>query len=757
MMKVLSAMRTKMKNMLEQFLHSFPIQLLFFHIRRNLALLCIWVVLIAVFSGNLGSTYGIHYLFLDPEYLGTVNFWSFFILGVAFGQLSMAFHMSCYILDSHRFPFVGILERPFAKFVINNSLVPMLTYILYVIMVIRFQTHNEFKDPWNIFTDIMGLISGRVLLQIVTFYYFRLTNKDIFKFLAGSVDKRLRKAGLSRNQMMRKLRETKKRQTKREILNYLDLSLRVRSTDNLQDFYNKEAVLKVFDQNHFNSVLIGIGVIVTILMLGIFMDNPAFQIPAAASVLLMFTILVIMVGAITYWFRGWAVPFVIALFLVLNVAIKLKGLGNIHEAKGMDYDGALVEYSIPNLRAHNTTENFHEDVHAMLHRLEAWKANQESEKPMMVFLCVSGGGQRAALWAVTVLQQMNDLTQGKIMKQTSLITGASGGMVGAAYFRELYLRSMQGEGDLQSVKHLESISRDNLNPVIFSLLVNDAFLRFRKFIYEDKIYTLDRGVAFENSLIKNTEGVLDKKLSEYFEPEETGTIPTLILSPTIANDGRKLYIATRPVTFMNMDEFPQENFKIRGVDFQRFFESQGAANLHFMSALRMSASFPYITPTISMPSEPRMEIMDAGISDNFGVSDALRFLYVFREWISENTAGVTVITIRDTDSNAPIAKRSASSFIDRLTYPIGSVYNNLGNMQDRNNDARLEHGRTWAGGKLHYIELVYSEADSEMFTERASLSWHLTTKEKISIIENIHTARNKKALEKVKELIGEEE
>ena len=88
---------------------------------------------------------------------------------------------------------------------------------------------------------------------------------------------------------------------------------------NLQDFYDKQAVLKVFDQNHFNSVIIELAIILLILFLGTFMDNPYFQIPAAASSLLMFSILVMLVGAFSYWLRGWGVAFVFGLFLMVNL------------------------------------------------------------------------------------------------------------------------------------------------------------------------------------------------------------------------------------------------------------------------------------------------------------------------------------------------------------------------------------------------------------------------------------------------------
>ena len=173
----------------------------------------------------------------------------------------------------------------------------------------------------------------------------------------------------------------------------------------------------------------------------------------------------------------------------------------------------------------------------------------------------------------------------------------------------------------------------------------------------------------------------------------------------------------------------------------------------------MSASFPYITPNISLPTTPRIEIMDAGISDNFGVSDALRFIHVFEDWIEENTAGVVLLVIRDSESDSPVKPAPNPSVIDRITYPIASVYNNLTNMQDINNDVRAEFMSDWFDGNLDVVEISYDsfvkdETRSEI--ERASLSWHLTTKEKQNIINNIQIESNQQAIQKLKKLIEQQ-
>ena len=65
----------------------------------------------------------------------------------------------------------------------------------------------------------------------------------------------------------------------------------------------------------------------------------------------------------------------------------------------------------------------------------------ENSKPKMIFLNISGGGLRSALWSIHVLNFLDSLSNNKIYNQTQLITGASGGMIGAAYYREMMHRS----------------------------------------------------------------------------------------------------------------------------------------------------------------------------------------------------------------------------------------------------------------------------------------------------------------------------
>ena len=87
------------------------------------------------------------------------------------------------------------------------------------------------------------------------------------------------------------------------------------------------------------------------------------------------------------------------------------------------------------------------------------------------------GGKTCSALGVNALQTADSLTDGKLMKNSILITGASGGLIGASYFRELKLRDQLGQ-DVHpySNMHRQLISTDNLNPIIFSLMANDLLL-----------------------------------------------------------------------------------------------------------------------------------------------------------------------------------------------------------------------------------------------------------------------------------------
>jgi hypothetical protein len=750
----------------QQIFYSFPVQLLVNHLIRNHILILCWVILLLIITGRLGNYLGIPYLFLDPEYLNQVGFNSFFIVGVVLAGFSIAFHISSYIMDSHRFSFIGTLSKPFARFSLNNSIIPIAFLVTYIIFIVRYQKTNEYILGSDLLIQISGLLCGYLLMTTVLYSYFWFTNKDIFKYVVCKLDEKLKQnLKLTRASALKKLDIAKKRQLK--VVNFIDLDLKVKTTVDYSRFYDRSTILQVFDQNHFNLVTLEVVIFLMLLTMGIYKDYPIFQLPAAASFILFLTVFVMIAGAFTYWFGRWSATAALIVLLIFNIMVEKNIFTKTYKAFGLNYTTAPAPYTLDRIVTTNSLKNQKADIKYSLQMLDNWRKKFPADQPpKMVLTCVSGGGQRSALWTLNVLQKADSATNNQLMQNTVIITGASGGLIGAAYYRELYLRKSKGERIvLNDKQYLEKISTDNLNPIIFSLLANDLFVGFQKFEYKGEEYLKDRGYSFEEQLNKNTDFILDKSISDYREPEFLAQIPMMILAPTIINDGRRLYIASQSISYMSSSNPDYELHKHSGVDFMRFFDEQGSQDLRFLSALRMSATFPYITPNTMLPSEPSMKIMDAGISDNFGVSDAIQFIHVFKEWILENTSGVVLLSIRDSNKEAPIKKEQALSLFDRLFLPISSIYNNFQSMQTIHNDTKIKYAEEWLNGALDVVDIQYiphalhkqnlSTADSLRMenVRRASLSWRLTSREKQSLINNIYTDNNQAALKKLQDLI----
>ena len=163
----------------------------------------------------------------------------------------------------------------------------------------------------------------------------------------------------------------------------------------------------------------------------------------------------------------------------------------------------------------------------------------------------------------------------------------------------------------------------------------------------------------------------------------------------------------------------------------------------------MSATFPYISQVVSLPSEPRIEIMDAGLRDNYGLETSLRFIRTFNKWIADNTSGVVIIQIRDKHKNIPIEENPSQTLMEALTRPMGSFYGNLFEVQDYNQNQQILNADLWCKSKVEIIDLQLRNDR----TDHISLSWHLTNKEKRKVFASLYLPENQEAIRRIEELL----
>ncbi len=722
-------------------------KLLLVHTKHNQFLLVYWIILFATVNGDFASNLGIPFLFLDPIYLDKVSFWGFMLIGVALSGFTMAFNITSYIIDGYRFPFLGTLPRPFTHYCLNNALIPLAFLVFYVVRIIEFQRDAALYSPSQTAFSLLGLLVGYIAMLFIQFFYFARTNRDIQKVIHHKELRKIRKSPKHRRNAFFQLK--KLRRSKVKVSHYVSITFKFYSTKRYERYYDRLAILGIFKQNQRNAIMVQVFLLTTLILIGAFQMAPVFQIPAAASAVLLMTMIVMATGAISFWLKGWAISAIIGAFIIANLIFSALNLGYAYPAFGLDYQGEKAEYSLDKLEALSTPEIIEASKQHWLNHLENWKTATGEEKPRMILIAVSGGGQRSALWAMNVLQHADSVLQGKLMKETALITGASGGLIGAAFYRDLYWK----DGSPEDAEHLKEVGDELLNPIIFTLLINDLIVKATKVEFGDERYKRDRGYEFEMKLSENLAGMLDRPLSDYQQAEFNGEIPALIVSPLITNDGRKLYISPQPVSFFNLN--PWQNTSIQGVDFRSLLRAQEADSLRFTTALRMSATFPYITPSMTLPTEPPIKIADAGISDNYGIHDALLFVDVFKDWIKENTSEVVLLSIRDSEKIEGIEPTEPMNVIERFLSPIQNVYSSWDKVQTIKNDQLYEMMEGLMDGHLKRIEFELTPISTDREKDRASLSWRLTELEKQGIIKAIGSPKNQKGLTELGNNLGE--
>jgi hypothetical protein len=737
-------------------IYFFPLQLLLLLIKKNHFLLFIWVFFFGIITGGIGKSIGVPQQFLVPEYMGKTGWLSFAILGFSVGGFISGFNLYTYIMHGYRFPFIATLSKPFHKFCINNFLMPGLFLLTYVYVSARFQIERELISPLAVVSNLLSFFLALALFQTLSYLYFMYTNKDAQAFGKGRKRREVTtesdedQAAIQHPMLwMSKKIIGKKWHVETYVASFSKISLARDSRH-----YRKEVLERVFSQNHINASRFELLLFASFLFLGAMSSYEVFIIPAAASTMLFFTMLIMLISALHSWLRGWTLTFVVAFIVLLNLLYgQLRSFRNPTMAYGLNYKTPPAQYDLNQLIPQR--EKVERDVLNTIEILEKWKQKVHNitgnDKPKLIILNHSGGGSRSAYWTMRAVSFADSSLDGELLNQTVMITGASGGMVGAAYMRELMLRKAMGEDiDFNDPVYRENIGKDLLNPILMSAATNDWFIRYRRIYDGEYSYTRDRATAFEEQLARNTNNAFNHRLGDYTEPEKQAVIPMMILSPTIVNDGRRLLIASQPVSYL-ADAFHANGGKHQlpeDIEFTALFREHDAMNLQFSSALRMNATFPYVTPMTTLPSDPEIEVFDAGVRDNFGLKTTMQFLYTFRDWINENTSGVVIVQVRDLPKNKDLSDKN-NTLLGKFSGPIGGIYGNITKTHDYSSEQSLRYLQKWFGERINLVTFELEQSKEKHIT----LSWHLTKSEKIQITNSVSDPYFTEELQRLEQLL----
>ena len=732
--------------------YSFPVQLILLYLKKYQLLLIFWLILFSTIHGGFMHSVGADALFLAPEYLDHVNALSGAIVGAATGAFIMSWNVTTFILFSRHFRFLATTTRPFLKFCTNNFILPGTLLVYYFFKAIDFDSSKELMTNSEIAWLIAGFLAGFFLVIGLSLLYFfgadrtiirqmtpLIANPKLFKSQFNSKEAQIYSSRLIRVHW------------------YMSGPLSVKQVRDVSH-YSKEFIDRVFSRHHFAAILSICIAFLFLVLVGFFMDAPYFQLPAAASIFLFFSILLAVSGAFSYFLESWSIPFLVLLFFFLNILYHYEIIDPTNKAYGLNYTnrGERPEYSQAHLLDMCSPEKVAADKKHMLRILENWKKKQKEEKPILLIINTSGGGSRSAAFTMNVLQKLDKENGGRLMDKTFMITGASGGMFGAAYFRELSrLREYQDSSiKPDDHKYTDAISVDLLNPLFSSFVARDLFSPAQKFKVGDYEYIKDRGYAFEQKLNANTGGVLDRQLRD-LEPEESSAqIPLMLFSSVITRDSRTMLISTQPISFLMRPVFDSNRIKTiapDAVDFGHFFYKQDPMNVRMLTALRMNATFPYVLPNVWLPSEPVIDVMDAGFRDNFGEQVGIRFVHVFHDWIQQNTRGVLLIQIRDRKTGGWENPFESTNITEIITKPLLLLQYNWYKMQEYNQNDLLSVMESYMGNTFYKMTFQY---EPKSVNDGAALNFHLSRKEKLDIANAVNSQLNQQILKSVDELLN---
>ncbi len=691
------------------------------------------------------TIFGANALFLSPEYLGSVNAASGAITGFATGIFIMSWNITTFILHSMRFRFLATNRKPFLKYCLNNSVIPASFLIVYFFEAFFFDTHKELISSIEFIAIAAGFIGGLLLVLIISFAYFftadrrivRTFEPDYKKFDDDTLTGTDEQAYAEKNFGL-------------PVGYYLTTKFRFRKARNVAH-YSQDFLDSIFKRHHLSAIITILLAFIFMIITGFFLDHKIFQVPASASILVFFALLVAFIGAVSYFLRSWSMLFLIFMFIVLNFLYKYNIIDPRNKAFGLNYGNTIrPAYTLQSLKALNTPEKVAADKNNMISILNKWKAKQDEAKPLMIVLNFSGGGVRSATFAMNVLQQLDSVTHGTIMKKTFMISGASGGMLAAAYFRELSrLRDIGAIKNLENKKYINDISKDLLNPVFSSMIARDLLSPAQKFSDSPYRYVKDRGYAFEEKLNENTHHVLDKNIGFYKDDESNAAVPLMILNSVITRDLKKMVISTQPVSFMMQPEFTDSASSMSGpdaIDFAAMFKNENPMHLRLLTALRMNATYPYILPSVWLPSDPVIDVMDAGLRDNYGQETTLRFLNTFKNWIKENTRGVLIIQIRSMQKGSWATPYKGEGIMSIFTKPFSMLQVNWFRLQDYFQDDEITYSQK-TDSTFRRVAFMYIPEKEEL---GATLNFHLTATEKKEVIASAKRKNNQDAFEEVK-------
>ncbi|WP_299484684.1 patatin-like phospholipase family protein [Acaryochloris sp. IP29b_bin.137] len=341
----------------------------------------------------------------------------------------------------------------------------------------------------------------------------------------------------------------------------------------------------------------------------IFRPRPIHEYREASAlfyVTLLVSISTLFLGSLTFYFDYYRVS---VLFFWLLISALMYWFFKV------DHYFELKEDHLKNKSTNLRLQDF---TAVLSKRLEHQSTNEKT----LVVVCASGGGIQASGWTAQVLTGLQTELGTSFTKAISLISAASGGSVGSMYYLDRF--SSKGYPENEELENIfVSATQDSLDATGWGLCYPDLWrviaLPLFPSIFAKRLG--DRGIALETDWQGELKGwenknhpKVRKSLATWREQIINGEIPIPVFNTTVVEDGNRCL-----VTPLNFGDASGKKC---------FNNLYGDYDIDIVTAARLSATFPYVSPICrnSRNLKQNFHMADGGYFDNSGFVTAVEWL-----------------------------------------------------------------------------------------------------------------------------------
>ncbi len=241
---------------------------------------------------------------------------------------------------------------------------------------------------------------------------------------------------------------------------------------------------------------------------------------------------------------------------------------------------------------------------------------QRSQRTLII-VTAPGGGIHAAAWSAEVLTRLDQRWPGTFRESLGMISAVSGGSVGSMYYVD-GISDRDGKVSMDEVRR--RAQQSTLEPIFFATTFHDVL----------PLTPLDRGTAAEHfwDFTLRSTGRPSPKLSTWGRQAAKGQLPVVVFNATDVKSGRRVLLGSTAHWEHSDDSSADAHEHDEACAAFDLRENQ--LDMKVATAVRLSASFPYVTP-ISRPSldedgkpvMPSVRMGDGAYADNDGIMTAL--------------------------------------------------------------------------------------------------------------------------------------